>query len=117
MIDAGGSRLRVLVAAAVAAAGVSLAASPSEAEARTRRVPERYPTIQAAVDAADTGDVIDVAPGRHCGATIDRPVQLQGDGRAVIVGCADGPVLANGVRAGFRLPGADGASGASGTRI
>jgi nitrous oxidase accessory protein NosD len=117
MMDAGGSRLRVLAVGLVAAAGVLLVAAPGEAQARVRRVPERYATIQAAVDAADAGDVIDVSPGRHCGATIDRPVQLQGDGRAVIVGCADGPVLANGVRAGFRLPGADGASGASGTRI
>ena len=58
----------------VAAAAALLAASPGEAQARTRRVPERYPTIQAAVDAADAGDVIDVGPGRHCGATIDRPV-------------------------------------------
>ena len=97
--------------------GFLLAAAPGEAQARTRRVPDRYPTIQAAVDAADAGDIIDVAPGRHCGATIDRPVRLRGDGRAVIVGCADGPVLANGVRAGFRLPGADGASAASGTQI
>jgi nitrous oxidase accessory protein NosD len=94
-----------------------LAAAPGEAQARTRRVPDRYPTIQSAVDAADAGDVIDVGPGRHCGATIDRPVRLRGDGRAVIVGCADGPVLANGVRAGFRLPGVDGASAASGTQI
>ena len=69
------------------------------------RVPERYATIQAAVDAADAGDVIDVSPGRHCGATIDRPVRLDGNGRAVIVGCADGPALAGGVRAGFRLAG------------
>jgi nitrous oxidase accessory protein NosD len=117
MIDVGGSRLPVLAVGFFAAAGVLLAAAPGEAQARVRRVPERYPSIQAAVDAAEAGDVIDVGPGRHCGATIDRPVQLQGDGRAVIVGCADGPVLANGVRAGFRLPGADGASGASGTRI
>lgn len=117
MIDAGGSRLRAVCSGFLAAAGVLLAAAPGEAQARTRRVPERYPTIQAAVDAAEAGDVIDVGAGHHCGATIDRPVRLRGDGRAVIVGCADGPVLANGVRAGFRLPGADGASGASGTQI
>jgi hypothetical protein len=117
MIDARGSRLRGLMAGVVAAAGVLLAAAPGEAQARTRRVPERYATIQAAVDAADAGDVIDVGPGRHCGATIDRPVRLRGDGRAVIIGCADGPVLGNGARAGFRLPGADGASPASGTQI
>ena len=93
MIDAAGSRLRVFCVGFVAAAGVWLAAAPGEAQARTRRVPERYATIQAAVDAADAGDVIDVAPGRHCGAPIDRPVTLRGNGRAVIVGCADGPAL------------------------
>ena len=117
MVDTGESRLRVMVVGFVAAAAVLLVAAPGEAQARVRRVPERYATIQAAIDAATAGDVIDVGPGRHCGATIDRPVQLQGDGRAVIVGCADGPVLANGVRAGFRLPGAGGVSGASGASI
>ena len=117
MIDAAGSRLRVFGVGFIAAAGVWLAAAPGEAQARTRRVPERYATIQAAVDAADAGDVIDVGPGRHCGATIDRPVRLDGNGRAVIVGCAEGPTLGGGIRAGFRLPGADGASAASGTQI
>ena len=63
------------------------------------------------------GDIIDVAPGRHCGARVDRQVTLLGHGRATIIGCADGPALSNGVRAGFQLPGADGASGASGTHI
>ena len=99
MIDAAGSRLRVFGVGFIAAAGVWLAAAPGEAQARTRRVPERYATIQAAVDAADAGDVIDVGPGRHCGATIDRPVRLDGNGRAVIVGCAEGPALGSGVRA------------------
>jgi hypothetical protein len=116
MIDAIRSRGRVWSVGALAAVSVLLAAA-GPAQARVRRVPDRYPTIQAAVDAADPGDVIDVGPGAHCGATIDRPVDLQGHGRATIVGCADGPVLSNGVRAGFRLPGADGLSGASGTHI
>jgi hypothetical protein len=87
------------------------------AEAGILRVPDEFATIQAAVDAAAAGDIVDVGPGSHCGATIDKPVTLVGRGRATIVGCADGPVLSNGVRAGFRLPGADGASAASGTRI
>ena len=94
-----------------------LTALPQSAAAAVRRVPGSYPTIQAAVDAAAAGDVIDVAPGSHCGARIDRQVTLLGHGRATIIGCADGPALSNGVRAGFQLPGADGASGASGTHI
>ena len=94
-----------------------LAALPQAAAAAVRRVPGSYATIQAAVDAAGAGDIIDVAPGRHCGARIDRPVTLLGHGRATIIGCADGPALSSGVRAGFQLPGADGASGASGTHI
>lgn len=94
-----------------------LTALPQSAAAAVRRVPGSYPTIQAAVDAAGAGDVIDVAPGRHCGARIDRQVTLLGHGRATIIGCADGPALSNGVRAGFQLPGADGASGATGTHI
>ncbi len=125
MVDAGGSRVRAVGAGGFARRSVTffvvaaalLVAAPSVAQARVRRVPDRYATIQAAVDAADAGDVIDVGPGRHCGATIDRSVDLQGHGHATIAGCADGPVLSNGVRAGFRLPGADGGSAASGTRI
>jgi nitrous oxidase accessory protein NosD len=104
--------LAIAVMAATGLAGLSQTAA-----AAVRRVPGSYPTIQAAVDAASAGDVIHVAPGRHCGARIDRPVTLLGHGRATIVGCADGPALSNGVRAGFLLPGADGASGASGTHI
>jgi len=116
MIDASRSRLGISGVGCVVTA-VALLAASGAAQARTRRVPEHYATIQAAVAAADAGDVIDVGPGPHCGATVDRPVNLQGHGRATIVGCPDGPVLSNGVRAGFRLPGADGASGASGTQI
>jgi hypothetical protein len=40
-----------------------------------------------------------------------------GHGHAAIVGCADGPALSSGVRAGFILPGSAGVSGASGTRV
>lgn len=113
---AGSSMGRVGIAAATAVVAV-LAAVPQSAAAAVRRVPGSYPTIQAAVDVAGAGDVIDVAPGRHCGARVDRQVTLLGHGRATIIGCADGPALSNGVRAGFQLPGADGASGASGTHI
>jgi hypothetical protein len=112
----GSSMGRVGIAAASAAVAV-LTALPQSAAAAVRRVPGSYATIQAAVDAAAAGDIIDVAPGRHCGARVDRQVTLLGHGRATIIGCAGGPALSNGLRAGFQLPGADGASGASGTHI
>ncbi len=87
------------------------------AEARVRRVPGVYPTIQAAVDAAGPGDMIDVGPGHYCGARLDRPVALVGHGWATIVGCAEGPTLSAGLRAGFVLPGSAGTSAASGSSI
>jgi nitrous oxidase accessory protein NosD len=94
-----------------------LTSAASAAHARVRRVPERYRTIQAAVDASGAGDVVDVAPGSYCGATVTTAVTLLGHGRATIVGCPDGPTISDELRAGFYLPGADGVSAASGTRI
>lgn len=38
-------------------------AEPTAASGATRRVPDDFPTIQAAVDAADPGDLILIAPG------------------------------------------------------
>lgn len=75
------------------------------------RVPQRYATIQAAVDAADDGDQIVVSPGRFCGATITRRLVLKGKHGATIVGC-EAPVT-GAFRIGFFLP--DGR--ASGTSI
>ena len=94
-----------------------LTSAASAAQARVRRVPERYRTIQAALDASSAGDVVDVAPGSYCGATVTTAVTLLGHGRATIVGCPDGPTISDQLRAGFYLPGADGVSAASGTRI
>lgn len=87
------------------------------AHAATLRVPSQYPTIQAAVDAASDGDRIRVAPGEHCGATIGKRVELVGQGRPHIIGCATSPVISGGARAGFFLPGAKGVNPASGTVI
>jgi nitrous oxidase accessory protein NosD len=101
----------------VAVVCVVLTSAASAAQARQRRVPERYPTIQAAIDAASAGDVVDVAPGSYCGATVTTSVTLLGHGRATIVGCPDGPMISGELRAGFYLPGADGTSAASGTKI
>src|SRR4051812_12987048 len=106
---AGGSPMDVRTAARVLGLVCVVAgpAAPVTAEAaRARRVPQQYATIQAAVDAAAPGDEITVAPGAYCGAVIDRPVTLVGLGHPTIVGCADGPVLFGGLRAGFFLPGA-----------
>ena len=100
---------------AVVGAGAAL---PSSAAAATvRRVPERYATIQQAVDAADPGDEISVAPGAHCGAVIDKSLTLDGHGQATIVGCPTGPELFGDLRAGFVLSGTPGAELASGTHI
>jgi nitrous oxidase accessory protein NosD len=94
-----------------------LISAASVAQARVRRVPESYRTIQAALNSAKAGDVIDVAPGSYCGATITTTVTLLGHGRTTIVGCPESPTISDDLRAGFYLPGADGASAASGTRI
>jgi nitrous oxidase accessory protein NosD len=97
---------------------VTCAALAGAARAATvRRVPGRYATIQQAIDAAHSGDEISVAPGRYCGAVIDRPVTLDGHGQATIVGCPTGPALFGGLRVGFLLPGVAGVNPASGTRI
>jgi hypothetical protein len=86
------------------------------AEAAIRSVPQIYRSIQAAVDSARPGDVVEVGPGSYCGATIDVRVDLIGHGTE-IVGCDEGPVLFGDLRVGFYLPGDDGRSGASGTHI
>jgi len=48
---------------------------------RVRKVPTGYPTIQAAIDAANNGDLILIAPGTYAENLIMwKPVQLQGYG-------------------------------------
>ena len=49
--------------------------------ANLKRVPSQYPTIQAAINAADNGDLITIAPGAYNEALIlDKRVRLQGWG-------------------------------------
>ena len=72
---------RALAPAAVALALVAcfLIGAPRAVAGTTIRVPEDYSTIQAAVDAAPSGGVIDVAPGIYRETiTIDRSVTLRG---------------------------------------
>jgi serine protease len=55
----------------------------------THRVPQDFPTIQSAVNAASAGDTIRVGPGRWCGARITKTLNLVGEG-ATIMGCPAG---------------------------
>ncbi len=56
----------------------------------TVRVPDDFPTIQLAVNNAHPADTIQVGPGRWCGATITKPLNLIGQGGATIMGCLQG---------------------------
>lgn len=96
----------------IAVIGISFAASEI-ATADTLRVPKDYGTIQDAVDAASPGDQVRVGRGEWCGANIDKPIHLFGEGGATIIGCPASPALAGVLRIGFFLPNSD----ASGTTI
>jgi hypothetical protein len=66
-------------AAALVLVSCFVLAVPPAIAGRTIRVPQDYSTIQAAVDAASSGDVIDVAPGTYRETiTIDRSITLRG---------------------------------------
>ena len=75
----------ILVAATVATAFVITGADAASA-ARTIRVPADYPTIQQALTASASGDVIVVAPGRYVGA-------LWFGGKAVELRSEQGPAV------------------------
>ena len=107
--------LRALVSSTVGTAVALLSAAA--AQAATLKVPAQYPTIQAAVDAAAPGDRIQVSRGRYCGATLPKPVILEGRGRPRIIGCATSPLVTTGLRAGFFMPGSKGVNAASGSAI
>jgi hypothetical protein len=91
--------------------------SSSLAQAALRRVPQQYPTIQAAIDAARDGDRIRVSRGDYCGAIVTKRVTLEGHGQPRIIGCDGGPTVTTGTRVGFFLPGERGSNPASGTNI
>jgi hypothetical protein len=96
---------------------VAVLLSSSLAQAALRRVPQQYPTIQAAIDAARDGDRIRVSRGEYCGATVTKRIALEGQGRPRIIGCEGGPTVTVGTRVGFFLPGSKGVNPASGTSI
>ncbi|MFG0252459.1 MAG: hypothetical protein ACF8NJ_06250, partial [Phycisphaerales bacterium JB038] len=74
---------RALVAAALAA--LTLAATATQAG--TLHVPGQYPTIQAAIDAAIDGDIVELADGVYTGAGNKN---LDFGGRAITVRSASG---------------------------
>ena len=66
-------------AAALVLVACFLIAAPHAVAGTTIRVPEDYSSIQAAVDAASSGDVIDIAPGTYRETiTIDRSITVRG---------------------------------------
>ncbi|MDF3070676.1 MAG: hypothetical protein K0R38_6277 [Polyangiaceae bacterium] len=96
---------------------LAMGLSASLAHGATLRVPAQYPTIQAAVDAASAGDRIVVSRGRYCGATLTKPVVLEGRGNPRVIGCPTSPQVTTDLRAGFFLPGSKGSNPASGSTI
>jgi len=95
---------------------LGLLCSTAVASAKVLRVPGKFSTIQAAVDAAREGDQIQVRPGAYCGATIDKSVELVGISHPRIIGCSSGPSLGV-ARVGFYMPGPGGDNPANGTKI
>ena len=83
------------------AGGLLLAGSAGAAE---WRVPEGFPTIQAAIDSTSVqaGDIIRVGPGWHAGATVTKAVTIQGQQGGTHIG--DGPVISAAGKAGFYFP-------------
>jgi hypothetical protein len=100
-----------------AALCLSLLCSAKAADAKLLRVPKKFATIQAALDAAADGDQIRVGPGDYCGAVLSKRVSLIGRGHPRIIGCAAGPSVTSGTHVGFYLPGSKGVNPASGSII
>ncbi len=65
-----------------------LAFCPGSVQATTRLVPEEYPTIQAAIDASVTGDIVLLSPGTYRGVG-NRDIEL--GGRDLVVRSRTGP--------------------------
>jgi hypothetical protein len=54
---------------------------PAQSEAHTITVPDDYPTIQAAIDAANAGDTIFVRNGSYGSVVVNKGVKLVGENR------------------------------------
>jgi hypothetical protein len=77
----------------------------------TIHVPQNFPNIQAAIDAANPGDTILVAEGRWCGAILNKPVNLVGvDDDSTIIACPNNAGPADLKRGLLMQPGASGST-------
>ncbi len=81
----------------IALLGLLVAALPAAARAATRAVPADYPTVQAALDAAGSGDLVLVAPGTwrenlkiRRAVTLASWFHISGDAAAIAATVLDG---------------------------
>jgi hypothetical protein len=96
----------------LAVATAALLLLTGSASAAVWRVPGDFPTIQAAMDSSlvADGDTVLVRAGVRTGATVNKAVVLQGQGRVFIT---DGPVVNSLGNAGFLFAGGGAGSGAT----
>src|SRR5262245_23336358 len=100
------STMRLGLAAVLAAAAALGAARPASAASLcVGAKPGCFATVQAAVDAAQSGDTIQIGPGTFAGGiTIDKSIQVVGVSAAATRIAGGGPVLTIGKRDGVDQP-------------
>lgn len=94
----------------MASVAVALALSSVASFATDWAVPGDFATIQIAINDASVvnGDRIFLVPGEYAGATVNKAVEIRGEGQATIT---SGPAHSSGLIQGFRLlAGSDGAT-------
>ncbi|MFQ5852456.1 MAG: nitrous oxide reductase family maturation protein NosD [Candidatus Binatia bacterium] len=78
-------KLSAFLISIVLLASIIVTAVPVRANPGVIKVPEDYSTIQAAIDAAQDGDLILVEPGEYAGAIVNKTVDIRGEeGETVI---------------------------------
>ena len=101
----------LVIAALVVMPSAAMAGGPGRSS--IIRVPHDHPTIQEAIDAADTGDTILVGPGEYAGAIVTKAVKIRGSAGGTVINDGPSPWLGRGFKAGFLFLGAGEGSGAT----